>query len=170
MKTPRLRKVIFHGEYADKYIPELEIYADTMVSAITIIFKNAFPELLKEGNVDIVIEDVSGNKVALFDPEQELHKTQTTIHIMPNPDGAYIQILYAVIVAIVSIGIALLLAPKANATDLTGSGSNFDSVDNVVGQGGAMQVVLGERRVGSRVVSHGYSSQQYVGRSSDYVS
>lgn len=170
MNDPVLRKVIFHGEYADKYIDELEVGADSMFALFNIIFKNVFPELINEKLLEIIIEDETGNVTNLFDPEQELQPTQKTIHILPNPDGAFLaQVIYAIIVIIISVGAALLLAPKIENTSTTSSGSNFDSVDNVIGQGGVAPVLLGTRLIGSRVVSFGIDTSAYVGRSSVYA-
>ena len=158
----------FHGEYAKKYVPELTIHANSIFSVCSILFKNVFPEtLIHEKALSIIMEDSNGGMTELFDPEQELHDTQTVIHIIPNPDGAVIQFVYALLVAILAVGIAMLLAPKTEAQDSTASGSNFDSVENVVGQGGAIPIVLGTRQVGSRVVSHGIDSTIYSGRGSD---
>ncbi len=163
MEQAIARKVIFHGEYRTRYTKELTIHANTMLSLCTILFKNAFPDLMHEKALSVVMEDKNGIKTELFDPEQELHPTQNVVHIMPNPDGAYSQLIYAIIVAIVAIGVAYLMAPKTESQLQSGSGNNFDSVDNVIGQGGAIPVVLGTRRVGSRVASHGITSQAYVG-------
>ena len=165
MKRATARKIIFHGEYAKRYIEELTIYADSLYGVFTILFESVFPKLMHEKVLSIVLEDTSGIMTDLFDPQQELHKTQTKIHIIPNPDGAWIQVVYAIIIAIVAAGVAMMLAPKMGALDGSGSGNNFDSVENVIGQGGTMPIVLGTRQVGSRVVSHGIDSTVYSGRS-----
>ena len=165
MKKATARRVIFHGEYAKRYIPELTIHADSLYGVCTILFESVFPKLMHEKALSIVLEDTSGIMTDLFDPQQELHKTQTKIHIIPNPDGEWIQVVYAIITAIIAVGIAMLLAPKMGALDGSGSGNNFDSVENVIGQGGAMPIVLGTRQAGSRVVSHGIDSTIYSGRS-----
>lgn len=165
MKRATAREVIFHGEYAKRYIPELIIYADSLYGVCSILFENAFPDLINEKALSIVLEDTSGIMTDLFDPQQELHKTQTKIHIMPNPDGAIADWIIYLIIAILAAGIAMLLAPKMGALDGSGSGNNFDSAENVIGQGGTMPIVLGTRKAGSRVVSHGIDSTTYVGRS-----
>lgn len=164
MKQPRVRKVYFHGTLADKYHNgALEISADSMTTLFRILFKNVFINFLdNEKHFVVVFEDSNGNFTELFDPEQVLTDEQVAVHIMPNPDGAWVQIVYAIIVAIVAIGVALLLAPKIDFSQDTASGANWQSPENVIGQGGATPVLLGTRLVGSRVVSHGIDSTVYV--------
>lgn len=164
MKQPRVRKVYFHGALADKYHKgALEIGADSMTTLFRILFKNVFTNFLdNEKHFVVVFEDSNGNFTELFDPEQVLTDEQVAVHIMPNPDGAWVQIVYAIIVAIVAIGVALLLAPKIDFSQDTASGANWQSPENVIGQGGATPVLLGTRLVGSRVVSHGIDSTVYV--------
>ena len=164
MKQPRVRKVYFHGTLADKYHKgALEISADSMTTLFRILFKNVFTNFLdNEKHFVVVFEDSNGNFTELFDPEQVLTDEQVAIHIMPNPDGAeIITLVYAIIVAIVAIGVALLLAPKIDFSQDTASGANWQSPENVIGQGGATPVLLGTRLVGSRVVSHGIDSTLY---------
>lgn len=165
MKQPRVRKVYFHGTLADKYHKgALEISADSMTTLFRILFKNVFTNFLdNEKHFVVVFEDSNGNFTELFDPEQVLTDEQVAVHIMPNPDGAeIITLVYAIIVAIVAIGVALLLAPKIDFSSDTASGANWQSPENVIGQGGATPVLLGTRLVGSRVVSHGIDSTVYV--------
>lgn len=164
MKQPRVRKVYFHGTLADKYHKgALEIGADSMTTLFRILFKNVFTNFLdNEKHFVVVFEDSNGNFTELFDPEQVLTDEQVAVHIMPNPDGAWVQIVYAIIVAIVAIGVALLLAPKIDFSQDTASGANWQSPENVIGQGGATPVLLGTRLVGSRVVSHGIDSTVYA--------
>lgn len=167
MKQPRVRKVYFHGTLADKYHKgALEISADSMTTLFRILFKNVFTNFLdNEKHFVVVFEDSNGNFTELFDPEQVLTDEQVAVHIMPNPDGAeIITLVYAIIVAIVAIGVALLLAPKIDFSSDTASGANWQSPENVIGQGGATPVLLGTRLVGSRVVSHGIDSNLYVHR------
>ncbi|QYW06112.1 tail assembly protein [Shewanella phage vB_SspS_KASIA] len=163
MKQPRVRKVYFHGTLADKYHKGvLEIGAESMTTLFRILFKNVFTNFLNnEKHFVVVFEDSNGNFTELFDPEQVLTDEQVAVHIMPNPDGAWVQIVYAIIVAIVAIGVALLLAPKIDFSQDTASGANWQSPENVIGQGGATPVLLGTRLVGSRVVSHGIDSTLY---------
>jgi hypothetical protein len=169
MKMPTKRTVIFHGKYKEKYYNEkLEIYADSMFTLMNILFVEIFPELKNEKHLSLSFEDEHGNMTELFDPEQELHESQTILNIMPNPDGNYVQIVYAIIVIIISVGIALLLAPKADVADGTASGRNWETPENVIGQGGIIPVALGERLVGSRVASYGINTTLYTGRSRDY--
>lgn len=169
MKQPRVRKVYFHGTLAEKYHRgALEIGADSMTTLFRILFKNVFTNFLdNEKHFVVVFEDSNGNFTELFDPEQILTNEQVAVHIMPNPDGAepisaLAAFVYAIIVAIVSIGVALLLAPKIDFSSDTASGANWQSPENVIGQGGATPVLLGTRLVGSRVVSHGIDSTVYV--------
>lgn len=164
MKQPRVRKVYFHGTLADKYHKgALEISADSMTTLFRILFKNVFTNFLdNEKHFVVVFEDSNGNFTELFDPEQVLTDEQVAVHIMPNPDGAWVQIIYAIIVAIVAIGVALLLAPKIDFSSDTASGANWQSPENVIGQGGATPVLLGTRLAGSRVVSHGIDSNLYI--------
>ena len=170
MKMPTIRRVHFHGPFKEKYHSEvLEIGADSMFALCSILFKEVFPELLKEKHFSIAFEDSKGNLTELFDPEQELHPDQKDIHIMPNPDGAYVQIIYAVVMMIIAIGAALLLAPKMENTMTTASGANWESPENVIGQGGIIPVALGTRLVGSRVASYGIDSTLYQGRAKDYA-
>lgn len=160
------RKILFHGPFKEKYTEELIIRADSLQNLFSILFKEVFPDLLRDEKFTVVFEDDDGNFTEIFDPEQQLSSKQKTIHIMPNPDGAYIQIVYAVIVAIVAIGVALLLAPKVEAGSNTASGYNWENPENVVGQGGTLPVVLGTTLAGSRVASYGIDSLLYTGRSS----
>ena len=170
MRDPIKREVIFHGAFAEKYVERLEVGADSMFALCSIVFKGVFPDLLKEQSLMVVVEDESGVKTELFDPEQVLLPTQKVIHIMPNPDGAIeAATIYAIITMIVSLGIAVLMAPKMENTATTSSGNNFDSVENVIGQGGVMPILLGTRKIGSRVVSHGIDSVVLIGRSSVYA-
>lgn len=164
MKFPKKRKIIFHGAYKEKYYDQdLEIGADSMFALCNILFVEIFPDLKKEKHLNIVFESEDGTLTELFDPEQELHEEQTTVHIMPNPDGAFDPIT-AIIVAIVAIGVAMLLAPKMDNTSSTASGSNWETPENVVGQGGVLPVALGKRLIGSRVASYGIDSIVYQGR------
>lgn len=153
------RTIHFHGGFKEKYQSEpLEIYADSMFNLFNILTKSVYPELLTQEAMQIVFEDEKGVMTDLFDPEQQLLNTQTKIHIIPNPDGAWIQVVYAIIAVIVAVGISLMLAPKIENTQETASGANWETPENVVGQGGVMPVVLGERRTGSRVASYGIDS------------
>jgi predicted phage tail protein len=169
MNQPTRRHVVFHGKFEEKYGESLDIGADSMFTFCSLLFIEIFPEL-KEEAFTIVLEDDQGRKTDLFDPEQKLLDSQKTIHIIPNPDGAFepIQIVYAILVMIASVGVSLLLAPKPESNQVTASGSNFDSVENVVGQGGVIPVALGTGMHGSRVVSHGIDSTLYVGSGARY--
>lgn len=164
MKQPKVRKVYFHGDLAEKYHKgSLDIAADSMTTLFRILFKSVFPKFLdNEKHFVVIFEDSNGNFTELFDQEQVLTDEQVAVHILPNPDGAWVQIVYAIIVAIVAIGVALLLAPKLDFNQDTASGANWQSPENVIGQGGATPVLLGTRLVGSRVVSHGIDSTVYV--------
>ena len=165
MKQAQKRKVIFHGAYADKYLPEDEVYSDSMFGLCNLLFKQMHPDLLNEPALMLVIESGDGEMTELFDKNQILTKDQHTIHILPNPDGAYAQIVIAIIIAIVAVGAAILMAPKLEAASaLDTGGSTFNSKENIVGQGGVMQVVLGTRLVGSRVVSHGVDSRLWISK------
>ena len=171
MKQPRVRKVYFHGTLADKYHKgALEIGADSMTTLFRILFNNVFTDFLdNEKHFVVVFEDSNGNFTELFDPEQTLTNEQVAVHIMPNPDGAepistLAYFVYTIIIAIVAVGVALLLAPKVGFSRDTASGANWQSPENVIGQGGATPVLLGTRLVGSRVVSHGIDSNLYVHR------
>lgn len=164
MKLPTKRRIHFHGAFKEKYGEGIEVGADSMYNLIHILFKGIYPELVKEESIDIIFENKQGIKTQLIDPEQELHEDQTDIHIMPNPDGAYTQIIIAIIVAIISIGVALMLAPKMENTSSSASGANWETPENVVGQGGVIPVLLGKRLVGSRVASYGIDSSLYKGR------
>ena len=160
MKLPTKRIIRFHGEYKEKYHAEdLEIHADSVFNLFSILFGEIFPDLKDEKHLSLAFEDEHGEMTEIFDPEQELHDGQKILHIMPNPDGAaLLTILYAVIVAIVSIGISLLLAPKMDVNSTTASGSNWETPENVIGQGGTIPVALGTRLIGSRVASYGLDS------------
>lgn len=169
MRQPRLRRVYFHGTFADKYHKgALEIGADSMTTLFRILFKNIFKDFLdNEKHFVVVFEDSNGNFTELFDPEQILTDEQVAVHIMPNPDGAepisaLAYFVYAIIIAIVSIGVALLLAPKIDFSSDTASGANWQTPENVIGQGGVTPVLLGTRLAGSRVVSHGIDSNLYI--------
>lgn len=171
MKMPTIRRVHFHGSFKDKYYNEvLEVGADSMYALCNILFEEVFPDLLNEKHLSIAFEDSKGNVTELFDPEQELDPDHKDIHIMPNPDGAYGEIIAAIVIAIVAIGVALLLAPKIDNLTVTASGANWETPENVVGQGGIIPVVLGTRLVGSRVASYGIDSTVYQGRAEDNVS
>ena len=164
MKQAQKRKVVFHGAYADKYLPTDEVYADSMFGLCNLLFKQMHPDLLNESALMMVIESGDGEMTELFDKNQILTKDQHTIHIMPNPDGAYIEIVIAIIIAIIAIGAAILMAPKLEeASAVSQGGSTFNGTENIVGQGGVMPVVLGRRLVGSRVVSHGVDSVLWTG-------
>lgn len=161
-KHPQKRTIHFHGVYKEKYQEDpLEIYADSMYNLFNILFKCAYPELLKEDMLGVSFETEDGSLTELFDPEQELTKEQSIVHIYPRTDGAYAQIVIQIILMIVAIGAALLLAPKLDATQETASGSNWTSPENVIGQGGSMPVILGELRTGSRVASYGIDSKVF---------
>lgn len=161
-KHPQKRTIHFHGVYKERYQEDpLEIYADSLHNLFNILFKCAYPELLKEDMMGISFETDDGNFTELFDPEQELTKEQSIIHIYPRTDGAEILTIIAIILAVVSIGAAFLLAPKLDATQETASGSNWTSPENVIGQGGSMPVILGELRTGSRVASYGIDSKVF---------
>lgn len=165
MKHPQKRTIHFHGVFKERYQSEpLEVYADSMYNLFNIIFKCVYPGLLKEKMLGISFETEDGQLTELFDPEQELTKEQRIIHIYPRAEGAYAQIIYAIVMAIVAIGTALLLAPKLEASQDTTSGSNWTSPENVVGQGGSMPVILGKRRTGSRVASYGVDSKVFRSR------
>ncbi len=171
MKMPSKRYVHFHGVYKEKYHEEvLEVYADSIFNLFNIIFVEAFPELLNEKHLTIAFEDENGNMTELFDPEQELHDNQKILHIMPNPDGAIFQVVVAIIVAIVSVGVALLMAPKVGVNTSSASGNNWETPENVVGQGGVIPVVLGKRLVGSRVASYGLDTTVYKARGNESFS
>jgi predicted phage tail protein len=158
-------EVKFHGSFKEDYLSEsVFITADSMTMLLRILFKNVVPKFIENGHsFDVLIEDSDGNVTGLIDPEQELPKCACKLHIVPNPDGAWVQIIYAIIVAIVSIGVSLLLAPKMNFnSDDTASGANWQTAENVIGQGGTIPVLLGTRLVGSRVVSQGIDSALYI--------
>ena len=159
-------EILFHGDLKSRYGHDsINISADSMTSLMRILFKNIFPSFIKnEKNFTIVIEDGLGNCTEIFDPEQELPRGDCKIHILPNPDGAGWQIIVAIILAIISIGMAFFMAPKIEmGSSKSASGAVWDSPDNIIGQGGTTPVLLGRRLVGSRVVSHGIDSQLYVG-------
>ena len=162
MKNPTSREVVFHGVFKERYTDKLEVDADSMFTLCNLVFKEIFPQLSEE-SFNLLIEGPDGQMTQLFDPEQILLQDQKRIHIIPDPDGAYAQIVWAIVVAIVAIGVALLLAPKIDNTSVTTSGANFDTVDNIIGQGGVIPVALGTRKHGSRVVSHGIDSALYTG-------
>ena len=165
MKHPQKRTIHFHGVFKERYQSEpLEVYADSMYNLFNIIFKCAYPDLLKEKMLGISFETEDGNLTELFDPEQELTDKQTIIHIYPKADGAEILTIIAIILAVVAIGAAFLLAPKLEANQETASGSNWTSPENVIGQGGSMPVILGKRRTGSRVASYGIDSKVFRSR------
>lgn len=160
MKQPQKRIIHFHGVFKEKYQEApLEIYADSMFNLFNILFKGVYPELLEEKDtLGIAFETKDGEYTDLFDPEQELSPEQVNIHIYPSADGAYAQIVIQIILMIVAIGISLLLAPKMENNQDTTSGANWETPENVVGQGGTIPVVLGTRLVGSRVASYGIDS------------
>ena len=162
MKHPQKRTIHFHGIFKEKFQAEpLEIYADSMFNLFNILVKCNYPDLLEEKGLQITFETEDGELTELFDPEQELSKEQTKIHIYPSldgSDGGISALVYYVLVAIVAAGVAMLLAPKLDMNQETTSGANFSSPENVVGQGGVIPVVLGELRVGSRVASYGVDS------------
>lgn len=166
MKMPTERRVHFHGAFREKYSAEpLLVSADSMQNLLQVIFLDWFPDFLDEhqdGGFSLAFEDGDGNFTELFDPEQQLSESQKDIHILPNPDGAWGWIVY-IIVAIVAAFLAVLLAPKMDMTSETTSGANWESPENVIGQGGIMPVLLGTRRCGSRVVSHGIASHIFRG-------
>lgn len=170
MKQPTIRQVKFHGEFAEKYTDEvLEIGADSMFNLFSILFKEIFPEFTKaEKLVTIAFEDGDGNITELFDPEQQLDPSQKIIHIMPNPDGAY-GVVIAIVIAIIAVALAIMLAPKIEVDQRTASGANWESPENVIGQGGVIPVLLGTRLAGSRVASHGIDSTLYIGTAHDYA-
>lgn len=167
MKQSTKRIVRLHGSYKKYYDKDLEVYADSMFNLCNILFVEIFPELKNEKHLSISFETDDGVITELFDPEQEIHSDQTIINIMPNPDGAEISALvYAIISAIISIGVSLLLAPKLKNTSDSASGANWETSENVVGQGGVLPVALGTRLIGSRVASYGIDSDVYVGKTS----
>jgi predicted phage tail protein len=165
MKHPQKRTIHFHGVFKERYQSEpLEVYADSMYNLFNIIFKCAYPELLKEKLLGISFETEDGQLTELFDPEQELSNKQTIIHIYPKADGAELLTIIAIVIAVVAIGAAFLLAPKLEVNQETTSGANWTSPENVVGQGGSMPVILGRRRTGSRVASYGIDSKVFRSR------
>ena len=114
MPTPR--DIVFHGKFKEDH-EDLQIKADSLRQLFTILFKYAKPDFLNTEQFDIAIEDEDGNMTTLFDPQQILLPTQTKVHIIPNPDGAEpITAIIAIIIAIVAVGVALLLSPKADNT------------------------------------------------------
>lgn len=162
---PQKHVVRLHGALAEKYHSgDIEVYADSITMLFRILFKSIFPTFMdNERHFTIVFEDHDGNFTEVFDAEQVLPKGSLKVHILPNPDGAeLITLLYVVIVAIIAIGVALLLAPKMEYSQDTASGANWQTPDNVIGQGGATPVLLGTRLVGSRVVSHGIDSTVFA--------
>lgn len=163
MSNQTKRMIHFHGEFKEKYQEEpLEIYADSMFNLFNILTnENVYPQLLKQEAMQIVFEDENGVMTDLFDPEQQLLESQKNIHIIPNPDGAWVQVVYAIVAIIVAVGISMMLAPKMENTQETASGANWETPENVVGQGGVIPVVLGKRRTGSRVASYGIDSTVY---------
>lgn len=168
MKNPTKRKVIFHGVFKERYLPEIDIYADSMFNLCSLLFKEILPQLLQE-KFTLVLEDECGVTTELFDTEQALLETQKKVHIIPNPDGAIWWWVPYLIVTIISVGVSLLLSPKMDVGDNnTASGANWDTVENVTGQGGVVPVVLGSRAVGSRVVSHGIDSVLYESKGKKY--
>ena len=170
MKLPTKRYVHFHGAFKEKYYDGvLEVHADSMFNLCSLLFKEIFPELLHEKMLNIMFEDSKGNMTELFDPEQTLTDDQINIHIMPNPDGAWVQVVYAIIMIIVAVGMALLLAPKVENDAQTASGSNWETPENVVGQGGILPVALGKRLIGSRVASYSIDSTLKRGKSDDIL-
>lgn len=164
MQEPINRRVVFHGIFKERYIDEIEVGANSMFTLCSLLFKEIFPELLDERFL-LVLEDEKGVKTDLFDTEQVLLETQKTVHIIPNPDGAIWWWIPYLVMAIIAVGVALIMSPKmdANATN-TASGNNWETAENVVGQGGVIPIVLGKRMVGSRVVSHGIDSVTYEGK------
>ncbi len=160
--SPTKREIHFHGVFSERYQKEpLEIYADSMFNLFNILYNTAYPDLIKEKSLRIAFEDEDGNMTELFDPEQQLHKSQKKIHIIPSADGAWIQVVYAIVAAIIAYGVAMLMAPKMKSGQNTASGANWDTPENVVGQGGIIPVVLGELKAGSRVASYGIDSTTY---------
>lgn len=157
-------EVIFHGEFKNTYSKDPVYFtADSLVILFRLIFKSAFPSFLKkEKTFSVVIEDSFGGFTEIFDPEQTLPSGSCIVHILPNPDGAEVLAIIAIIIAIVAIGAALLLAPKMDINQDTASGANWESPENVIGQGGVAPVLLGTRLAGSRVVSHGIDSTLYT--------
>lgn len=159
-------EVYFHGDLVERYgKDDIRITAESMTALLRILFKNIYPDFLRyEKSFTIVIEDSLGNCTEIFDPEQQLPTGNCRVHILPNPDGAEILTIIAIVLAIISIGAAFLLAPKVDAgSEKSASGAVWSSPDNIIGQGGVTPVLLGRRLVGSRVVSHGIDSQLYVG-------
>lgn len=161
-------EVKFHGSFKEDYLSEsVFITADSMTMLLRILFKNIVPNFIdNEKSFDVLIEDSNGNVTGLIDPEQELPKCACKLHIVPNPDGAVVgidDIIIYIIIIIVSVGVSILLAPKmdANSTS-TASGANWQTAENVIGQGGTIPVLLGTRLVGSRVVSQGIDSALYI--------
>ncbi|NQZ78736.1 MAG: hypothetical protein HRT61_21870, partial [Ekhidna sp.] len=133
------------------------------------IITRIYPELVKDRFV-VAFESSDGNMTELFDQEQVLLPSQTTLHILPASDGSVFDPLTIyIIIAIVSAGAAILLAPKAEMPEAdTAKGANWSSPENVVGQGGVIPVVLGLRKVGSRVASQGIGSTTYIGSGEFY--
>lgn len=165
MKHPQKRTIHFHGVFKEKYQSDpLEVYADSLYNLINIVFKCVYPDLIKEKMLGISFETEDGELTELFDPEQELSDKQTIVHIYPQVEGAYAQILIQIVLMIVAVGAAILLAPKVEANQETTSGSNWTNPENVVGQGGSMPVILGRRRTGSRVASYGVDSKVFRSR------
>lgn len=166
MKHPQKRFIHFHGAFKEEYSEEpLELYADSLFNLFNILFKDVYPDFLSDKKkFGIAIESEDGTMTELFDPEQVLHDTQKNIHIYPDPEGAYAEIIWYIVIIIVSIGVSLMLAPKLDSSQDTASGANWSTPENVVGQGGTIPVVLGERLVGSRVASYGIDSVVYKGR------
>jgi predicted phage tail protein len=156
MKHPTKRTIHFHGEFKNKFQAEpLDLYADSVHNLINILYKCVYPDLIKEKHIDIVFESTDGTMTQLIDPEQHLSEDQVAVHIMPNPDGALAEVVYAVVAVIIAIGVSLLLAPKMNIDQETASGANWENPENVVGQGGIIPVILGETLAGSRIASYG---------------
>jgi hypothetical protein len=157
-------QVIFHGKFKESYCDQpVSFSADSMTMLMRLIFKSAFPSFIKnEDHFSIVIEDESGNFTEIYDPEQALPLSNCKVHILPSTDGAYVYEIIAIVIAIIAVGVALLLAPKLDMNKDTASGANWESPENVIGQGGVTPVLLGTRLVGSRVVSHGIDSSLYV--------
>lgn len=157
-------QVIFHGVFKEKYHKDpVSFSATSMTMLMRLILKSAFPLFIKnEDHFSIVIEDDKGGFTEIYDPEQALPIGDCKVHILPNPDGAYVLEVIALIIAIIAVGIAIFMAPKLNMNQDTASGANWESPENVIGQGGVAPVLLGTRLAGSRVVSHGIDSTLYT--------
>lgn len=165
MKHPTKRIIQFHGDFKNKYQSEpLEVYADSVHNLINILYKCIYPDLVNEKLINIVFESSDGTMTQLIDPEQQLSEEQTTVHIMPDPDGALDPATIAAIISIIiSVGVAFMLSPKMSIEQETASGANWENPENVVGQGGVIPVMLGETLAGSRVASYGIDATVFRG-------